>query len=125
MNNDTIQLGSYVLRVLDVPDPAPKVAGRSEGAFPVTFFLSNAGISADLDDFIFEVQFKVRSYAAVLMQKENIVFKKEFDGNTFPTELKAQISNLGYGAIVQFEDIVAVGPDGSERKLAPLSFTIR
>lgn len=124
-NHDTIMLGSYVLRVLDLPDPDPRIAGKSGGAIPLTFLLSNAGISADLDDFIFEVHFKVKSYTAVLERKEHILLKKEFDGSIFPNELKSQFSNLGSGDIVRFEDIVAAGPDGSDRDLASMSFTIR
>ena len=43
-------------------------------------------------------------------------------GNTFSAQMRAAIAAVTPGTRVIFDDIVAVGPDGTQRQLDPMVF---
>jgi hypothetical protein len=124
-NNDNIRIGRSQFRVHKTPDPVVSVGGRKDGTIPKGFLLSQPGLKAVLEyDFIFDAEYKIKSYTVVIEREDEKVFSKDFEGNRFPAELKAQFSNAYPGDTLRFENVVASGPEGSDRELAPASFKI-
>lgn len=124
-NNDTIRIGRSQFRVHRIPDPVVTVGGRRDGEMPRLVLLSEPGLRTEQDDFIFDAEFKVKSYSVVIIRDDEKIFSDDFDGNRFPEELKSQFRNLNYGDTVRFENVVATGPEGLDRELASASFQIK
>ncbi len=124
-NKDTIRIGSSQFRVHKIPDPVVTVGGRRDGVMPKPVLFSEPGIKAEQNDFIFDAEFKVKSYSVVIVRGDEQIFSNDYDGNRFPAELKSQFRNLNYGDTVRFENVVATGPEGLDRELASVSYKIR
>ena len=124
-NNDTLKLGTYTYRILQIPEPRAEIGGRSGGKIPISHFISHAGLSANLDDFIFEVEFRVVSFSASIIDSEKIELTMDIEGNRFTPELSQRLKYMRSGETAKFYKIKAIGPDGAVRDLSPISFTIR
>jgi hypothetical protein len=107
-------------RLKRLPDPNPEFATRkaSDTEIKRTAASANDKIFAKLDsDFLFEgISYSVKSFKFYVFSGGNY---KEFmgNGNTLTSEMKAAISAAKNNAQIGFINIIAVGPDGADRKL--------
>ena len=107
-----------------MPNPVAKVGISSGGRIKVNDFKAQSGVSAILENFIFEgVKFNVTSYTIVL------------NGAGFPTLQFRQVASASFdpvrdliekakgGTTITIDEIKASGPGGT-RTLAPIVFNL-
>ncbi|HET6766194.1 MAG TPA: gliding motility protein GldM [Chitinophagaceae bacterium] len=112
-------------RVRTIPDPTPMVGTNKSGNIPASYFKSQAGVRALVENFYYKTQFNVTS------------FRITADGNGFDDILEANntgaewnearniVNRARPGSFITIEDIYAVGPDGTRRKLTPLIYNLK
>lgn len=116
-------MGSKPFRVRRLPDPVGTVAGREGGNIDKNVLLAQAVVLAELKNFEFDARFNITSFT--LSTTERGFTKDERSNSTRITDAqKALIQNASRNQRIYFDDITAVGPDGSERRLPTISFRI-
>lgn len=115
----TMNMGSYDYRVFKVPDPTPMVAGKQGGESVSKDQLLNAGfVTATLKDFLMAgANFRVVSFTVSIKGASGIWESDACRGAVLCASAKQRLSRVSRGQRVLFEDIRAVGPEGSTRKL--------
>ncbi|OFX43321.1 MAG: hypothetical protein A2046_08385 [Bacteroidetes bacterium GWA2_30_7] len=116
-------MGQSKFRVKRVPDPVAKVAGKREGVIAKNLLVAQSGVMADLENFDFDLKFVVKGFRVSAMIK-GFEQTKTSPSNILTADQKAIINNAEKGQKVFFEDIKAVGPDGSVRSLSPIIFKL-
>jgi hypothetical protein len=124
-NGENRALGKHQFRVLSVPDPMAIVGRKSGGDIRREELFSIYGMEARLDNFIYEVEFRIKSFTVVIERDQEILFNQGFTDNRFPNELKAQFRELSLKDILRFENILAIGPGDAEHKVPPINFLIQ
>lgn len=116
-------MGSKPFRVRALPDPVATVAGREGGNIDKNILLAQAVVLAELKNFDFDARFNVTSFTLSTTERG---FVRDAPGNgmRITDEQKTIIQNAGRNQRVYFDDITAVGPDGSTRRLPAISFRI-
>jgi gliding motility-associated protein GldM len=116
-------MGAKEFRVRALPDPIAQVAGREGGNIDKNVLLAQAVVVAEMKNFEFDARFNVTSFN--LSTTVGGYVKDARSANMRITdEQKEIIRTAGRNQRIYFEDITAVGPDGSERKLNTISFRI-
>lgn len=116
-------MGSMLFRVKTVPDPVAKIAGSRGGNISKNMLIAQAGVEAEMENFDFDLNFTVTQFT-VSTTKGGFVSDATAHGFRFTEQQRSIIHGLSRGQKVYFEDIRAVGPDGSTRKLGSISFKI-
>jgi hypothetical protein len=112
-------------RVKALPDPIALVGSLHEGDVTKVSFLEQTEIVAFMPNFDFDLSFEVISYRMSLTSRSG--FSKEFNvmSKKISVDQKDVVeARLSVGAVIIFDEIIAKGPDGSKRTLAPLVFKI-
>ncbi|MFN5333587.1 MAG: gliding motility protein GldM [Bacteroidota bacterium] len=117
----------FTFRVKSVPDPTPMVGSSTGGRIPANVFKAQMGIRADLKDFVFEgVKYDVVSYTfyatgAGFMESPGV--KPGIRGFSFEP-VQDILNRCRPGTTVVLDEIKAVGPDGTTRKLPTIAFNL-
>jgi hypothetical protein len=82
---------------------------------------SNA-LFAILENFDFDAKFRVTKFSLVIAKPRADVVALTTNGNSFSAQMQAAIAGITPGTRVIFDDIVAVGPDGTQRLLPGMVF---
>jgi gliding motility-associated protein GldM len=118
---------SFTFRVKNVPDPTPMVGQSSGGRMPANVFKAQQGVRADLKDFVFEgVTFTVTGYTlycvgAGFQDAPGVL--PGINTNSF-APAQSLIQKCRPGTTVVVDEIRAVGPGGTSRKLPPMVFNL-
>ncbi|OFY44061.1 MAG: hypothetical protein A2X18_08040 [Bacteroidetes bacterium GWF2_40_14] len=124
MNGNIKRMGSETFRVKKLPDPVPCIASKKDGFISRESLISAGTIIPRMpDDFEFDYSFQIISFK-MTMQRGFNVYHYYSQGSKLTEEMVKQIRNTNRGQSIIFEDIVARGPDGSDRILSPLIITI-
>lgn len=121
----TVSLGAQKFRVKAIPAPVAKVGGRAGGDVASVQLKSETEIEADLDDFPFDVKFKIQRYKLTIIKPRSDAVTIPGSGGSFAGAVKGAINSITPGTRVFFEDIVSVGPDGRQRILPSLAFSVK
>ena len=117
----------FHFRVKPIPDPLAMVGRSKGGRMPVSEFRAQAGLSAVLENFIFEgVKYNVSSFTLIATGKG---FTESFgiaqnSGAAFGADARRIIDRCVSGTTVTFDEIKAVGPDGRARSLPLIGFNL-
>ncbi len=114
-------------RVLRTPDPTAYIAGQRSGRIPRQLLTRPQTIieARMADDFVFDLRYEVARFEMLTERAGEIRRERQENGNTLTSEMISLISNARSGQSVTFTDIITrPGPDGRERNLGALSFTI-
>jgi gliding motility-associated protein GldM len=122
INGKVQNIGSSDFRVKRIPDPKAKFAGKTGGSLSSVIIKSQGSIFAILDQFDFDAKFDVTRFSLVIARPRADVVVLQATGNTFSAQMRAAIAAVTPGTRVIFDDIVAVGPDGTQRQLDPMAF---
>ena len=112
-------------RVRSIPDPTPMVGTNKSGNIQATYFKSQAGVRAMVENFYYKTQFNVTSFR---ITGDGAGFDDIMEANNTGAEwgeAKNIVNRCRAGSFVTIEDIYAVGPDGRRRKLTPLIFYLK
>ncbi len=118
-------MGTKEFRIRTVPEPKAKVFGQASGSSISIATLSQApGVYAELEDFVFELKFQILQFTVVTTEGiiSNPIATK---GSAFSKEQQNAIKNAKKGGRITIEDIIARGPDGQEKPLAPIVFKLK
>ncbi len=119
----TRNMGARQFRVRRVPDPVAKVAGRTGGNIGRNELLAQLGVIADMENFEFDLTFTVTGFTVSSTQQGFLVDARS-NSNRITEGQREIINRAGRNDRVYFEDIVARGPTGEERRLPTISFRI-
>jgi gliding motility-associated protein GldM len=120
-----VLLGRSEFRVKRVPSPTAEIAGQSNGVIDKNTLLAARAIIPDMKDFLFDnYYFKVTSYSFSTILNGDWL-QINIKGNEFTPEAMKMIRNAKHKQKFFFENIQAVGPDGSVRTLNPISLEIK
>ena len=122
INGKVQNIGSSDFRVKRIPDPKAKFAGKTGGNLSAVVIKSQSSIFAILDQFDFDAKFEVTRFSLVIARPRADVVVLQGTGNSFSQQMRAAIAAVTPGSRVIFDDIVAVGPDGTQRQLDPMAF---
>jgi gliding motility-associated protein GldM len=124
IDGSTRNMGSKQFRVRRLPDPVATVAGREGGNIDKNILMAQAVVLAELKNFDFDARFNVTSFTVSTTERG---FTKDERSNSMrlTDAQKALIQNASRNQRIYIDDIMAVGPDGSERRLPTISFRIQ
>ncbi len=111
-------------KVKDVPDPVAKVGVNKGGRIAANEFKAQAGVRADLENFVFEgVKFNVTGYTMVLTGAGFPVLQfRQVKGPSF-TPVQDLIEKARPGSTITIDEINATGPGGT-RRLPPIVYNL-
>ena len=111
-------------KVKDVPDPVAKVGVNKGGRIPANEFKAQAGVRADLENFVFEgVKFNVTGYTMVLTGAGFPVLQyRQVKGPSFQP-VQDLIEKARSGSTITIDEIIASGPGGT-RRLPPIVYNL-
>jgi len=124
LDGKTYNLGSSEFRVKRVPDPIATIAGMTGGKISRNQLLAAGAIIPEMKGFEFDLYFKIVSYSFTTLINGDFVTLKA-KGNSFTPEIKKRIRNSKRKQKFLFENIQAIGPDGSKRSLNPVNLELK
>jgi gliding motility-associated protein GldM len=110
-------------RAKRIPDPVARFSGRSSGSVPTVALKAQNAIFAMLDNFDFDARFKITRFSLIVANPRETASVQVGSGNTLNDSMTASLNSIKPGSRVIFDNIIAVGPDGSPRQLAPVALT--
>lgn len=124
--NSTKSMGpGQKFRIKKVPNPVAKFAGVvGDGSVSLGEVKAAAGCIASLDDFVFDLRFNVTKWT-MSMNLNGLFQSEEARGPGVTPGMKSLLSKAKKGTRVIIEDVHAVGPDGTDRKLSPVNLKIK
>ncbi len=114
-------------RILRTPDPTAYVSGQRGGRIPRQLLTRPQTIieARMAEDFVFDLQYEVARFQMHTEVAGELRRERQDNGNSLTNQMIALINNARSGQTVTFTDIFTnPGPDGRERNLGALSFTI-
>lgn len=123
VNGNDRNLGRKSFRIRRVPDPVAKVNNQRDGTIPKAILTAQLGVVADMEDFEFDLQFKVTGFSVAVIRNGYIVDSKS-NNNLFTEEQKELMRGANRGQRVFIQDIQASGPDGRRRALGTITLVV-
>jgi gliding motility-associated protein GldM len=118
-------MGSQEFRVKKVPDPVAKIGGRRGGTVAKNWLAAQTGVSAVLENFDFDLRFRVVSFNLSAQAKGGYVQDAKSNSARFTAAQQNLLRGVQSKRKVYIEDIKATGPDGTTRDLGSLTFRIK
>jgi gliding motility-associated protein GldM len=112
-------------RVRSIPDPTPMIGTNKGGEIQASYFRSQPGVRAVLENFFYETQFNVISFRMTGDGDGFADIDEKMNTGATWNEARSIINKCRPGSFVTIEDIRAVGPDGRTRKLPPMLFNLK
>jgi hypothetical protein len=110
-------LGSTLFRVKRIPDPKAEFAGKSGGTTSTANIKAQDALFAKLENFEFDAKFNVTRFTLLVVKPRQDPLSFSGTGNQLTSAMHTVLSSITPGSTVVFKDIVAVGPDGTQRGL--------
>ncbi|MCQ6961597.1 gliding motility protein GldM [Mucilaginibacter aquariorum] len=116
-------LGSTDFRVKRIPDPKPMFAGKSGGNTSAANLRAQDRVFAKLDNFDFDAKFNVTRFTLIVIKPRQDAIIYSATGSELTGAMRSAMSGVTPGSTVVFKEIIAVGPDGTQRGLDPIVLT--
>lgn len=118
-------MGSFTFRLKSVPDPIAKFAGKgpADNTVRQSELTAALGVIADLEDFVFDLNFPVRSFDIVVIMGGDVK-RLESSSNRLTNEQKELLRQVRRNQVIIVENIRATAPDGSIRKLGSINLRV-
>ena len=123
INGKLQSIGSSDFRVKRIPDPKAKFAGKTGGNMSSVIIKSQNSIFAVLDGFDFDAKFIVTRFNLVIAKPRADPVILQANGNALSAQMRAAMAAVAPGTRIIFDNIVAVGPDGTQRALDGIVLT--
>ena len=118
--------GTQTFRVKELPTPQAQVNGQSGGDIRAEILRAQSGIFAEMEDFLFDLEYTVTQFTITTTDRGGYIQDIQKDGYRFDQQIRDWLeSNVNRGRKVTFENIKAVGPDGSVKDLNPIVFNVK
>lgn len=123
-NGEKKTMGTITLRVKKIPKPTAKFGDLTESGMMSKNAISvQKGLIAFYENFEYNVIPKVKSFTMTIMTPNGPVDLTS-NSNVFTDAMKLQLSQVRKNQRIMFENIRAVGPDGVEVKLSPITVKV-
>jgi len=116
-------LGSTVFRVKRIPDPKAQFAGRSGGTTSAANLRAQDRLFAKLENFEFDAKFNVTRFTLLVAKPRQDAIPMSTSGGELTPAMRTLMNSVTPGTTVVFKDIIAVGPDGTQRGLDAIVFS--
>ena len=116
-------LSTTEFRVKRIPDPIAKFGGKTGGSMATVALKAQNAIFATLDNFDFDAKFKVTKFSMIIAKPRADAIVLSTNGGTLSAGMKTALNGIVPGTRVIFDNIIAVGPDGSPRQLNAVALT--
>ena len=128
VSNNGTEIHKKTFQVLGVPEPIAGVLTSSRfirgGSITKSELNESGGITAELPEwFLYDLDYKIVSFKLVITVGE-FTRQEWSNSSAFTEEMIDLISSVPKDQIFYVADIIAVGPDGRERELSTMKFTI-
>ncbi|MCO5933942.1 gliding motility protein GldM [Mucilaginibacter sp. RB4R14] len=110
-------LGASEFRVKRIPDPKAMFAGKSGGKTSAANIRAQDRLFAKLDGFEFDAKFNVTRFSLVIIKPRQDAVSYTATSGELSGPMRAAMGSVTPGTTVVFQDIIAVGPDGTQRGL--------
>lgn len=117
INGKVQTIGATEFRVKRIPDPEARFSGSNGGSLSSVAIKNQDRVFAKLDNFDFDAEFKVTRFNLTIQKPRADAVSLQTTGNTLSPQMKAAIATVTPGTTVAFDNILAVGPDGSPRAI--------
>jgi gliding motility-associated protein GldM len=117
VDGKTVTLGTTKFRVKRIPDPKPQFAGKSGGNTSAANIRAQNKVFAKLEGFDFDATFNVTRFTLLVVKPRQDPITYTTNGAELSSQMRSAISTVTPGTLVIFKDIIAVGPDGTQRGL--------
>jgi gliding motility-associated protein GldM len=113
-------LGAMDFRVKRIPDPKAMFAGKSGGKTSAANIRAQDRLFAKLDNFEFDAKFNVTRFNLIIIKPRQDAITLTATGGELSGAMRSAMNGVTPGTTVVFQDIIAVGPDGTQRGLDPI-----
>ena len=120
------QMAQYEFRVRRLPEPTTYITIKDDkgnperyrgGTISRTSLTGANGIGAAIDDGILDVPFRVKGFETVFFDRMGNAVPMASEGSSFSERQKETFQKLARNRRFYISHVIAVGPDGIERKL--------
>ena len=116
----------FPIRVKNLPLPAGFIGSKKGGSISSAEFKAIGGLIARLEDSDFEAPFKVVSYKiGAIGGAISAYAQADNTGNRWNGNADALVKRASPGTQIFFDEIRVVGPDGKQREIAPMVFSLK
>jgi gliding motility-associated protein GldM len=123
-NGERKSMGTINFRVKKIPKPYAKFGDLTEsGTMSKNAVSVQMGLIAFYENFDFNITPKVKSFTMTIFTPNGPIDLNS-SNNLFTEEMKVQLKQVRKNQRIMFENIRAVGPDGIEVKLSPLTVKV-
>jgi len=119
----TQTLSTTEFRVKRIPDPIAQFAGKTGGAMATVAIKAQNAIFAKLDNFDFDASFRVTKFSLIIAKPRADAIVLSTSGGKLSSAMKSALNGITPGSRVIFDNIIAVGPDGTPRQLNAVALT--
>jgi gliding motility-associated protein GldM len=113
-------LGSTEFRVKRIPDPKAQFAGTGGGSTSAANIKAQNALFAKLEGFEFDAKFNITRFSLLIARPRADAYTASGTGNELTAAMHQALNQVGPGTLVVFSEIIAVGPDGTQRALDPI-----
>ncbi|HEX3385568.1 MAG TPA: GldM family protein, partial [Mucilaginibacter sp.] len=118
-----VVLGTTKFRVKRIPDPKPQFAGKSGGNTAAANIRAQNKVFVKLEGFDFDAQFNVTRFTLLIVKPRQDPISYPSTGAELTSQMRAAMATVTPGTLVIFKDIIAVGPDNTQRGLDPITLS--
>ena len=116
----------FPIRVKNLPLPAGFIGSKKGGSISSAEFKAIGGLIARLEDSDFEAPFKVVSYKiGALGGGISAYTEAGNEGNRWGGNAASIVGRATPGTNIFFDQIRVIGPDGKQREIAPMVFSLK
>jgi hypothetical protein len=116
----------FPIRVKNLPLPAGFIGSKKGGSISSAEFKAIGGLIARLEDSDFEAPFKVVSYKiGAIGGSISAYAQADNTGNRWSGNAQNLVQRASPGTQIFFDEIRVVGPDGKQREIAPMVFSLK
>lgn len=119
----TQTLSTTEFRVKRIPDPIAKFGGKTGGNMATVALKAQHAVFATLENFDFDAKFKVTKFSMIIAKPRADAIVLSTNGGNLSSAMKTALNGIVPGTRVIFDNIIAVGPDGSPRQLNAVALT--
>jgi gliding motility-associated protein GldM len=116
----------FPIRVKNLPLPAGFIGSKKGGSISAAEFKAIGGLIARLEDSDFEAPFKVVSYKIGAIGGSISGYSQaDNNGNRWSGNAANLVQRASPGTQIFFDEIRVVGPDGKQREITPMVFSLK
>lgn len=125
LNGSAKSMGAFKFRIKRVPDPVAYVGNiKGDGQMTRNELQNQSGVFARMENFDFDLSFKVVSFV-MSMNVNGVFVEKKANGPGITPEMKSLLGGAKPGNKVFFEQVTVQGPDGTLRKIPGVNIKVK